>query len=54
MNAGSGFPPLQYHEWGIYNPWSCDPTDLDHAVLLVGYGQDGKLFLSTKKQQTCR
>jgi len=37
----SGFPPLQYHEWGIYNPWSCDPTALDHAVLLVGYGTDG-------------
>lgn len=47
----SGFPPLQYHEFGkkksifltdkgIYDPWSCDPTSLDHAVLLVGYGDD--------------
>ncbi len=40
INA-QGFPPLQYHEWGIYEPWSCDPSSLDHAVLLVGYGNDG-------------
>jgi cathepsin F len=40
INA-DGFPPLQYHHWGVYNPWSCDPTSLDHAVLLVGYGHDG-------------
>lgn len=47
----SGFPPLEYHEFGrafytfltkigVYDPWSCDPTALDHAVLLVGYGDD--------------
>jgi len=37
MNA-EGLPPLQDHIYGIYDPWSCDPTGLDHAVLLVGYG----------------
>jgi len=41
MNAGTGIPPLQFHEWGVYDPWECDPSALDHAVLLVGYGFDG-------------
>jgi cathepsin F len=39
MNAG----PLQLYSKGVYNPGSasaCDPTDLDHAVLLVGYGTE--------------
>lgn len=36
----SGLPPLEFHEYGVYNPWYCDPNALDHAVLLVGYGSD--------------
>eukprot|EP00475_Leptophrys_vorax_P015726 TRINITY_DN2203_c0_g1_i1.p1 TRINITY_DN2203_c0_g1~~TRINITY_DN2203_c0_g1_i1.p1 ORF type:complete len:369 (-),score=86.98 TRINITY_DN2203_c0_g1_i1:79-1185(-) len=36
--------PLQYYSKGIFNPataWGgCDPTDLDHAVLLVGFGTE--------------
>lgn len=29
---------LQFYKSGIYNPFSCDKSSLDHAVLLVGYG----------------
>jgi len=33
---------LQYYYSGIVDPWfpgyECDPTQLDHALLLVGYG----------------
>jgi cathepsin F len=39
MNAG----PLQDYTGGVLDPWfswECDPTSLDHAVLIVGYGSD--------------
>ena len=36
MNAQS----LQFYKSGIYSPEYCDPTYLDHAVLLVGFGSD--------------
>jgi cathepsin F len=29
---------LQFYHKGIFNPFVCDPTNLDHAVLLVGWG----------------
>jgi len=36
--------PLQFYFWGIFNPWFewiCSPQDLNHGVLLVGYGVEG-------------
>ena len=32
---------LQHYRKGIFSPSRCDPDELDHAVLLVGYGSDG-------------
>lgn len=29
---------LQFYRRGIFDPRRCDPTYLNHAVLLVGYG----------------
>ena len=31
---------LQTYKSGIYDPSHCDPADLDHGVLLAGYGTD--------------
>ena len=42
---------LQYYVSGIFDPpaWMCDPTGLDHAVLMVGYGsENGTDFWSIK------
>merc|ERR1712013_338841 len=36
MNAAH----LQTYKGGVYEPKYCDPADLDHGVLLVGYGTD--------------
>ena len=33
---------LQFYHRGIFDPRSCDPTALDHAVLMVGWGVEGK------------
>jgi cathepsin F len=36
--------PLQFYFWGIFNPWFewiCNPKELNHGVLLVGYGVSG-------------
>jgi len=36
--------PLQFYFWGIFNPWwtwICDPSGLNHGVLMVGYGVEG-------------
>lgn len=38
---------LQFHHFGVWDPPGCDPTSLDHAVLLVGYGVH-KGLLSSK------
>jgi len=45
--------PLQDYTSGILNPWfpnyECDPTQLDHAVTIVGYGtEDGTPFWIVK------
>eukprot|EP00163_Fabomonas_tropica_P001752 TRINITY_DN112_c0_g1_i1.p1 TRINITY_DN112_c0_g1~~TRINITY_DN112_c0_g1_i1.p1 ORF type:complete len:331 (+),score=118.58 TRINITY_DN112_c0_g1_i1:115-1107(+) len=41
INAGW----MQTYSSGIANPWFCNPKELDHAVLLVGYGtENGKPF----------
>eukprot|EP00698_Gefionella_okellyi_P007838 TRINITY_DN1916_c0_g1_i2.p1 TRINITY_DN1916_c0_g1~~TRINITY_DN1916_c0_g1_i2.p1 ORF type:complete len:266 (-),score=41.98 TRINITY_DN1916_c0_g1_i2:89-886(-) len=40
LNAGS----LQFYHHGVWDPYVCDPSALDHAVLLVGYGTDKDLF----------
>jgi len=39
---------LQYYFGGISNPWFCNPQDLDHGVLIVGYGV-GKSWLGEKE-----
>ena len=31
---------LQFYKHGVWNPPDCDPSDLNHAVLLVGYGTE--------------
>lgn len=31
---------LQFYHHGIFNPIACNPQNLDHAVLLVGWGVD--------------
>lgn len=31
---------LQFYHKGIFDPHFCDPTALDHAVLMVGWGQE--------------
>lgn len=33
---------LQFYRKGIYEPLFCNKNELDHAVLMVGYGIDGK------------
>ena len=35
---------LQFYHSGVYDPIFCDPSALDHAVLLVGYGVSSGLF----------
>ena len=39
---------LQFYKKGVYSPMFCDAKKLDHAVLLVGYGTDGKDYWTVK------
>jgi len=32
---------LQFYHKGVFNPLMCNPKNLDHAVLLVGWGIEG-------------
>jgi cathepsin F len=47
LNAGY----LQDYSSGVVDPWfpsqECDPTQLDHAVLIVGWGVDSGVFGNT-------
>lgn len=46
INAGT----LQYHKGcGIWKPLSCNPDSLNHAVFLVGFGDDKTTFGKTEK-----
>ena len=31
---------FEFYSGGIYNDYKCDPNDLTHAMLLVGYGTE--------------
>ncbi|KAJ8320141.1 hypothetical protein KUTeg_001728 [Tegillarca granosa] len=35
---------LQFYHHGVFEPFLCNPKNLDHAVLLVGFGQEKELF----------
>ncbi len=48
MNAET----LSFYHKGIYDPIHCDPTNLDHAILLVGWGEEGsKPYWIVKNRQ---
>jgi len=34
-------PSFQLYSHGVYNETNCNPRNLDHAVLVVGYGNEG-------------
>jgi len=38
---------LQFYRKGVFNPFICSKTSLDHAVLMVGFGTEKGTFSST-------
>ncbi|CAF3296494.1 unnamed protein product [Rotaria sp. Silwood2] len=41
LSAALNAEQLQFYHEGIFNPPVCNPKTLNHAVLLVGWGQEG-------------
>lgn len=45
---------LQFYHKGIFDPIICDPKNLDHAVLLVGFGVEKSKIFGTKPYWTVK
>jgi len=46
LNAG----PLQMYFGGVLDPFSCDPAGIDHAVTLIGWGEEAPMLPWSKKK----
>ena len=39
LSVGLDASGIQFYRSGVFDPWFCDAGSLNHAVLMVGYGQ---------------